>query len=623
MSIFKKILITVILCAACVIPAACYSDGADIAGYAADAVENMRLYGIMQGDGEGAFNPRSYLTRQEMFKIIYKLREGGQNEPSALLAEAFSLTEAVPDRAKTGRWARGYAAYVLKNEIFVGDGEGNLDPLGRLTVSQCAAVLLRTIKLTSSAMQELYPLTGPEWDYNAAYLANSLGLFNALPEEDRLSPEFYSRYVTRQEIACMCDAAVNAAGASIYSSVGPLSDRNFHIRTGIVVGTDGEALNVWLGGKSYATYPSQDLSLVGHAVRWSDNTSGGQRVICKIERISEAAASMTPDEFAEAGLGADEAVFFLSNTVSGEIKSAADIASAAAAYAGESWQSLEVRVSAAGTAVSFSPKIFVLLGSDASLPAGLEPDAALKEKSAGDYVLITPDYGTGIAALNGCASIVGVSGGELRSDENTNFFILGSAVEYRPELVRVRPDGTSAPTDQGVVNRYAEFTAFEGQAKAFAAVWNGIMLDVFSSGQDDYDVLMTDVSVSIVRADSTQTYIYAGLVGGAPAKVVSEQPFEGDGSLGIAEISAHGGVLNGRLAQEGLNCVRGIVTAVTEKNLTVLVDGRASDYRLEANPTIIGSAAVGDEVFIAYDSVRLVTTVKYVLRWVMNAKTAF
>ncbi len=53
--------------------AGAFADSADIAGYAADAVNAMKEKGIISGYGDGTFRPNDSITRAEAAKIIYGL----------------------------------------------------------------------------------------------------------------------------------------------------------------------------------------------------------------------------------------------------------------------------------------------------------------------------------------------------------------------------------------------------------------------------------------------------------------------------------------------------------------------------------------------------------------------
>ncbi len=51
-------------------PAAAYKDSADVSGWAKAAVEEMRVYGIFAGDGNGRFQPKRSVTRAECAKVL-------------------------------------------------------------------------------------------------------------------------------------------------------------------------------------------------------------------------------------------------------------------------------------------------------------------------------------------------------------------------------------------------------------------------------------------------------------------------------------------------------------------------------------------------------------------------
>lgn len=47
-----------------------FGDGADISGYAKEAVETLVQAGVISGDENGRFNPNHNLTREQAAKII-------------------------------------------------------------------------------------------------------------------------------------------------------------------------------------------------------------------------------------------------------------------------------------------------------------------------------------------------------------------------------------------------------------------------------------------------------------------------------------------------------------------------------------------------------------------------
>lgn len=50
-----------------------YSDANNISDWAKDSVEKVTSLGIMEGDGSGNFNPKNYITREEIAVVISKL----------------------------------------------------------------------------------------------------------------------------------------------------------------------------------------------------------------------------------------------------------------------------------------------------------------------------------------------------------------------------------------------------------------------------------------------------------------------------------------------------------------------------------------------------------------------
>ena len=105
-----------------------YNDAAAIDEDKASAVEAVYSYGIMQGNNKGEFNPKANLTRDEMAKILFALKEAGLDASGKVIFSTFfDDADAIPD------WSKGYIGYAFQNEILVGNANNEVNALGTLT----------------------------------------------------------------------------------------------------------------------------------------------------------------------------------------------------------------------------------------------------------------------------------------------------------------------------------------------------------------------------------------------------------------------------------------------------------------------------------------------------------
>ena len=80
-----------------------YVDAADIDESKVKAVNAVYDWGIMQGNNKGEFNPKGLLTRDEMSKIMYAMKEVGLDVESYY---GGFLTAAFVDAAKVPAWRK-------------------------------------------------------------------------------------------------------------------------------------------------------------------------------------------------------------------------------------------------------------------------------------------------------------------------------------------------------------------------------------------------------------------------------------------------------------------------------------------------------------------------------------
>jgi len=104
-----------------------------------DAVAWVADQDITGGTGVG-FAPKQAVTRQELACFLYRYAAflGMDTETGLGAGNALS---AFPDATQVSSWAREAMAWAVENEIFSGDNNGALNPLGIVTRAQAAQIV--------------------------------------------------------------------------------------------------------------------------------------------------------------------------------------------------------------------------------------------------------------------------------------------------------------------------------------------------------------------------------------------------------------------------------------------------------------------------------------------------
>lgn len=181
-----------------------YVDAADIDESKVKAVNAVYDWGIMQGNNKGEFNPKGLLTRDEMSKIMYAMKEVGLDVESYY---GGFLTAAFVDAAKVPAWSKNYMGYAYIENIFVGNAKKEINALGNLSYVQATIVLLRAMGVegTYKANNTEYNLfEGPKWFTNAISYGAANKLFKGLDIAD------FNANITREDVAVMIYNAVAA-----------------------------------------------------------------------------------------------------------------------------------------------------------------------------------------------------------------------------------------------------------------------------------------------------------------------------------------------------------------------------------------------------------------------------
>lgn len=112
----------------------------DVAGskYYTEAVAWAAQNQIVVGYGNGKFGPEDAITREQLVVMLW--RYAGSPESAGSL-------DSFTDGAKTSDWAAAALSWAVEQKIVNGKGNGILDPAGKATRAEVAAMLMRYCKL--------------------------------------------------------------------------------------------------------------------------------------------------------------------------------------------------------------------------------------------------------------------------------------------------------------------------------------------------------------------------------------------------------------------------------------------------------------------------------------------
>ena len=145
---------------------AAFTDQADINADNADAVELLTTLNIISGYPDGTFDPEGTVDRAEMAKMIYTIRNGGNDNASAHVDNTTSFTDI------NGHWAEGYIKYLQNTGIVAGKSATTFDPDSPVTTTEAMKMALALAGYDEKNAE----LTGPNWSKNTLTLATTIGL---------------------------------------------------------------------------------------------------------------------------------------------------------------------------------------------------------------------------------------------------------------------------------------------------------------------------------------------------------------------------------------------------------------------------------------------------------------
>ena len=165
----KKVLALVLAfaCAFTMFAGAAFTDAADISQ--TEAVDMLTALGVIDGYEDGSFRPDVTVTRAEMAKMIYVIRNGG----SDVVTQYEGYTTPFTDVENVGHWAKGYIAYCYANGIISGKSATSFDPDATVTGTEAAKMALVLLGYDPAKAG----LEGSAWATNTINLATKKDLF--------------------------------------------------------------------------------------------------------------------------------------------------------------------------------------------------------------------------------------------------------------------------------------------------------------------------------------------------------------------------------------------------------------------------------------------------------------
>ena len=163
----KKVLALVLAfaCAFTMFAGAAFTDQADIK--ATDAVNMLSSLGVITGYTDGSYQPNKVVTRAEMAKMIFVVRNN-KIDDSAYQSNYSKLTDI------SNHWAKGYIKFCESQGIIAGKGNNKFDPDSPVTGVEAAKMLL----VVSGYDSAKAGLTGSAWRTNVLKYAGAAGILD-------------------------------------------------------------------------------------------------------------------------------------------------------------------------------------------------------------------------------------------------------------------------------------------------------------------------------------------------------------------------------------------------------------------------------------------------------------
>ena len=170
MSTMKK-LFALTLALAMLMSVSAFAGFTDTSSIDKNCVEDIQLLtamGIIQGNADGSFGPKNTIKRSEAAAMIYRLRNGGNDDGAEAWKGASSFTDVADDI-----WYSGYVAYCEYFGIIDGKSATIFDPNAPVTTPELAKMLL----VVAGYKSDVEGYTGSNWAKNVLADATDAGLF--------------------------------------------------------------------------------------------------------------------------------------------------------------------------------------------------------------------------------------------------------------------------------------------------------------------------------------------------------------------------------------------------------------------------------------------------------------
>ncbi len=175
---------------------AAYTDQDDI--QATDAVELLATLNVMTGKGDGMFHPNDTITRAEICRIIYTIRNEGNDNANAYA----DMQTSFQDLTSADDWAKGYIKHCQSVGLISGRNEAGtvFGPQDPVTGVELAVICLRVLGYDPAKAG----IGGESWSTKTIGLASEAGLLKGVNMESVTGP--CERQWAAQIMANMIDA---------------------------------------------------------------------------------------------------------------------------------------------------------------------------------------------------------------------------------------------------------------------------------------------------------------------------------------------------------------------------------------------------------------------------------
>ena len=139
-----------------------------------------------QGTGAGYFEPNRELTREEVAKLVYVLKNKG-NDNGATSWTGMNIFKDI----ESGRWSEGYINYAASVGMMAGTGDGYFNPTAKMSAVEVAKLLL----VLNGYKADVQGYLGANWDINIIRDAEAAGIFSnyELPVRGSVTREWVAR----------------------------------------------------------------------------------------------------------------------------------------------------------------------------------------------------------------------------------------------------------------------------------------------------------------------------------------------------------------------------------------------------------------------------------------------